>query len=767
MTMLLIVCPVFLAAGTVSGGAVVYDFEKGLRPWRAGPGGPVPTTVSGLSLARLSRVASLKLKRHVSACLRTQTPMDLTRFRTLRFLVRLPKAHAKMHLAVHLVDRDDHWFQTAERIIVPRGRWTAIEVDLRPEAAVFESLGHARPWGPYVARHVREIGLHLFADRPVSGEFCVDDIEFVPAADGRCAQEIFNFEVSGDEVGRYERIEITFELARTYANPFDPAEIQVRGRFTAPSGKAVEVPGFFSQDFERRIDRKIERLTPVGSPKWKVRFAPRELGEYTYVIEVSDGETLRTSPRRFRCVSSESRGFVRVCTNDPRYFEFDDGTFFYPIGHNIPATFNVKGAAALGLTVEPFEGTFAFDRYLDGMARGKENFARVWMASWSFGIEWSPRYQRSYRGLGRYNLENAWRLDYVLDKAERNGIYVQLALTTFGHFRLEKFEGDWAYSPYNVRNHGPLQRPQQFWTHAESQETYQRMVRYAMARWGYSSHVAAWELINEIDLVTGYGKLKPQIIEWHRRCVRTIREFDPNPHLITTNFAIFQNDPAILSLPEISYSSTNHYNVQIIRQMRKVIFPIKTKFGKPAIMAECGYDFKGALAETTERYLHICLWSSYMIPFAGAGLSWWWDFLDDRDLYHRFAPLAEFAEGEDRRGRGLEMSEGALREQAGKPVPQLAADTLQNDRSAYFWIYERRLLRAEADADFTPGPRENIVLELRGLLAGEYRIEFWDTRKGGCIQQLTAPAKDGILRCPVPRFTSDVAGKVKPMSNRK
>ena len=422
----------------------------------------------------------------------------------------------------------------------------------------------------------------------------------------------------------------------------------------------------------------------------------------------------------------------------------------------------------LGLAVERDEGTYAYDRFLDGMARGHENFARIWLGAWSFGLEWSRRYDRSYRDLGRYNLENAWRFDTVLEKAERLGIYAQLALTTFGHFRSHEFEGDWPYSPYNVQNGGPLQRPVEFWNHEESQATYQRMIRYVMARWGYSTHIAGWEICNEIDLVDEYPRFKQPIIAWHKRCVETIRRYDPNRHLVTTNFANSVNDPALLGLPEVSYSSTNHYNVQIVNVMRNAVYPKKAVFGKPAIMTECGYDFKGATAETTERYLHICLWSSYMIPFAGAGMSWWWDFLDDRDLYGMFRPLAAFAAGEDRRGRGLAMAQGRLTNADDTSAEShLAVNVLQNDRSAYFWIYERRLLRAEADPVFVPEERTGITLALKGFADAEYRVEFWDTRQGAPVQELTAHAEDGTLRLPAPRFVSDIAGKVKPLPEQK
>lgn len=747
-----------------------YDFERGLAGWSCPANAPSAELVPGEPLGRSGKIVKLTLKRATSASFTLAKPVDLSAYEALRFDVFMPNCPGHPHLRVCAVDVDEFWFQTWQPILPAFGRWQTVEVDLRPEAGEFESVRHGRPWGPYVARGIQGISLRVFYDCTVTTTLYVDNISLVPLsseATGPKPQAILNFETSVDPIGRYKKFEITFELSRTYDNPFDPRQVEVLGNFTSPSGQSSVVPGFFYQDYERQIDRKVERLIPMGSPKWKIRFAPREVGTYTYEVQISDGEVFKTGQRSFTCVPSECPGFVRVGKTDWTYFEFDDGAFFYPIGHNIPATFNVKGAAALGLKAERYEGTYAYDRFLDGMARGRENYARIWLAAWSFGLEWSRKYYPTYRGLGRYNLHNAWRFDYVLDKAERLGVYVQLALTTFGHFRSHKFEGDWPYSPYNKANGGPLLTPPQFWAHGPSLDTYQRMVRYAMARWGYSTHIMGWEVCNEIDLVDRYRISKtetnPEIIEWHKQCVRTIRKFDPNQHLTTTNFANRAMDPELLSLTEISYSSTNHYFSQIVQRMRNEIYPSKAAFKKPAIMTECGYDFKGAKAETTERYLHVCLWASYMIPFAGAGMSWWWDFLDDRDLYSRFKPLANFAEGEERRGRNLKRAQGVIRNPDGKPDADLIADALKNDTSGYFWIYERQILRAESDADFVPSERKAFRLELPGMAPGKYRIEFWDTVKGEPIHELTGEPKDGTLSCPVPAFTSDIAGKVKPI----
>ena len=740
---------------------LVFDFDEGVEPWRPIADGPDCVTASALDLGRPSLVARFKLAASNTAGVCLKKPVNLLKYTLLRFRTWTPETGARLHFAVYAIDLDDKWYQTSERIRVRPACWDTVEVDLAPGGGVFEPVGHARPWGGYVAQDVQEVGIQIFTDRPVSGDFCLDDIEFVAAPEGNTPQVVYNFETNGATIERYGRFEITFELSRTYRNPFDPDEIAVWGRFTSPSGAVTNVPGFFFQDYERHYDQKVEYLTPVGPPKWKIRFCPREEGRYAYSMEIVDKDVLTTPRAYFTAVLSENPGCVRVSPQDKRYFDFEDGSFFYPIGHNIPATYNTKAAEALGIQEDRFGGTHTYDRFLDGMKRGRENFARIWLAAWSFGIEWTRKYNRAYRDLGQYNMENAWRFDYALDKATRYDIYVQLALTTFGHWRSQQFEGDWRYSPYRKANGGPLDAAWQFWSSEPALETYDRMLRYVMARWGYSTHIASWEICNEIDLVDHYKQAHPKILDWHRRCVRTIRKFDQNPHLVTTNFSNVEIDSAMLSFPEISYSSTNNYNPKIVPRMRDYIWPKKAAFEKPAIMAECGYDFHGAFPSTTVRYLHLCLWGSYMIPFAGAGMSWWWDFIDDRDLYEMHAPLAKFAEGEDRRGRNLEPKFGTLQTTGGGKADGLEFTALRNDRGGYFWIYETRLFRAESDLDFTPLERKGIVMPISDLSDGTYRIEFWDTVKGEPIAESVLESKGGDLLCPVPAFTSDIAGKIR------
>ena len=768
------------AQGTIA----AWTFEEGPGAWRA-PGGTIAVDVSpgdgrgkslALSVAIPEAVATLSLATDVRRRQLDETaagkearpdwdrPDAFFRWRDaaeLRLKVFVPQeATGLVQLTAYLVDGDLRWYQTARPFDLGKGRWNALRLDLSPGSVDWAPLEHAKPWSGEATREVAEIGFKVFGKGPWRGTVHFDDVavtrRVVPAPPLR----ILNFRTNAVAVPRYGLFEVSFALSREYDNPFDPRQVEVEATFSAPSGRTMSVPGFYTQDYSRRLEKNREVLIPRGRPEWKVRFAPREIGEYVYTVRVRDGDLLESEPRRFTCTSSDRPGPVRVSEKDPQYFEFENGEFFYPIGHNIPATYNVKAAERLGLHVLKHEGTFAYDRFLEGMARAGENFARIWLASWSFGLEWTRRYDIAYKGLGRYNLENAWRLDYVLEQCRRRGIYVQLALTTFGHYRSAEFEGDWSYSPYNQANGGPLSSAAAFWSDPRAQESYRRMLRYVTARWGYDTTITSWELCNEIDLVDGYAQQRAAIVQWHRDCAAALRRTDQGRRLITTSFANWTHDDAILSLPEISYSSTNRYETDVPSILQEV-YALKSRYRKPAIVTETGQDFKGAGPETTERYIPICIWSSYMMPFAGSAMQWWWDFIDDRDLYFHFRPLVAYARGEDRRGQGLAVGQAFVVAREGSRVRNdLPTRCLKNRQKAYVWVYDRALIAQELAQPLAEHRECDLVLN--DMADGEYFVEHWDTTEGRVLDTLSATASRGALRFPLPAFRSNMAVKVKP-----
>ena len=271
---------------------------------------------------------------------------------------------------------------------------------------------------------------------------------------------------SADQVSRYGKLELTVELDATYENPFDPAEVRLDAIFTSPSGQEQIVPGFFLVEHRREVHTGSEVLLPEGHGAWKIRFAPRETGRYSWRLSLRDrsGE-ITGGPGVFQALPADRPGFVRVSRADPHYFAFDNGQGYFPIGHNLPI-YHTSGQ--LG------------DEAMRKFAEAKENFNRWWMSASGFGIEWMGR-------LGWYRQDAAARLDLVLDQAQSLGLYYMLCMDTHQDFR----EQGWELNPFNAKNGGPCKSPADWFTNETARKHYRNRLRYTVARWGYSPHVCA------------------------------------------------------------------------------------------------------------------------------------------------------------------------------------------------------------------------------------------------------------------------------------
>ena len=262
----------------------------------------------------------------------------------------------------------------------------------------------------------------------------------------------------------FGRFEISFKSSYIPINPFNPKEFRVVAKFVSPTGKTFEVPAFYYHNYLRYLDVDGENLAPYGTEEWKIRFSPQEAGRYFYTlgIYVNDSIISELNGGDFLVTKSKDKGFIRLDKKDPLYLSFQNGTFFYPIGHTLRSTDDLRSPYRYEFSPPKNMGTFAYDQYFKKMSDNGENYARVWMSAWWAGIEWSPFYSPHYRGLGRYSVENAWRLDYLLESANKNNIYIDLTLINHGQFG--RPDAEWRDNPYNAINGGIHENANEFYT---------------------------------------------------------------------------------------------------------------------------------------------------------------------------------------------------------------------------------------------------------------------------------------------------------------
>ncbi len=547
--------------------------------------------------------------------------------------------------------------------------------------------------------------------------------------------------------GVYERLELAVETDGVYANPFDPGEVDLRVRFQGPEGQEAVIPAFWYQEYHQ------EGMAVTGEPEWRARFTPTIAGKWTATAILSD---LRSPELAFEVTPAEAdaHGFIRIQDNR---FVHDDGQVFYPLGINM--------GWGSGDQVSVYES------WLKKLAASGGNLIRVWMASWSFGIEWNDT------GLSDYTnrLYRAWQLDQVFAMAEARGIAIELVLLNHGAFS-ERVNPEWDGNPYNVENGGMCAAPECFATDPQAREYFKLRLRYIAARWGYSTALFAWEWWNEADWTPIDD---PEMAAWIQEMTPGLLAHDPNNHLVSTSYAQSAR-PAINNLPEIDFSQVHLYSsVNPALQLPDLFLERSQAVpGKPVLFAEFGADAGIEDANSPDQqglHLHNGLWAATFSGFASPAMYWWWDtYVDPLDLWPVLGRMAKFLESEDP-GR---MQPGKFR-LSSRNVPVLALvakEPVAGETAAMAWIHDRknttdalqqaRLLLSwqeggvPQDWVYQPEPIQGLELTVLGLPDGTYTARWYAPGEGQWLEEAKFNIADGEATLAVPEFTGDVALKI-------
>jgi len=543
--------------------------------------------------------------------------------------------------------------------------------------------------------------------------------------------KIASISQSANDVPVYTRFEVSLQVEATYTNPFDPEQLDIVATFRSESGASHPVPAFLYQDYERSYAGR-EVLRPIGRPLWKVRFTPTEVGEYSFEVVARNPKYSDNRSGSFRAVPSNETGFVKVHEGDRRYFQLDDGRPIFFVGIN------------LGWYTGS-NGTYDYERWFSKMRENGINLARLWMASWSFGIEWNQ--------LGFYDLERAWRLDWVLDEAEKNDIYIMLCLINHGQFSAT-VNPQWNDNPYNSRLGGPLNSPSEFFVNQRATQLFLQRTQYIVARWGYSTHLMAWELWNEVDLTDGYQRAS--VRNWHKSVGEWLRRTDPYGHLISTSFSNPNADDEMWGLEQIDFSQVHIYSSRdLAHDLSTYVRDLVNRHNKPAIVGEFSADWRGPPTEIDPAGLnvHNGIWSTALSGSGVTAMSWWWDnYIEPLDLFNEFRPLSQFT-------RELVFPPVRLRDwrvNVTAEIP-LYSISLGNETAVVAWIKDAENTWWNVRNGYEPPRVRDLRVSVYGLAEGRYRIIWYDTYTGATIQIQEVTAENGAIEVSGPEFSRDVA----------
>ena len=589
--------------------------------------------------------------------------------RELVMEIKTENTTAPLKAWIFIKDKEGAWFQSAKEFSLKPDEWTRLSVRLDVPGKDLLPMGHNAAWSGYYASKIFSAGLSIYSDEMQKAVFTVRN----PVFEGK--RESPNLAVTGWEMPRsakeYDLVRSRFHLTREYFNPFNPDEIAVDFEVIAPSsgGKVKHYPAFYSQECLRDIHFTREHVELQGTPFWEFRYVPKEKGIHKVRLRIMDATidpvvafTLYTDWRELEVAPSKAPGFIRVSKRNPHYFEYERGGFFYPIGINIHSNTDQRSENSFGFGHLPDRGNVDYEEYIRSCAGAGINLMEVWMASWTYAIEWSSS-RSGFYGVGNYNLVNAWKLDYLLDYARQYDMMINLVLDNHGKIA-DVCDPEWYDSPYNakgifaVANSAFLQHADEFWCDPKAIDFARKRNRYIAARWGAYPNIFAMELWSEVDLVGNSYKRRDDktMIKWHQMTANDIKRETQGEYLVATHVCgeignLMGWKALAIEPKEMDHICGDAYRsaqIPIVNQMQRHQAHIQN-IAKPVLITEYGGTSGASAYSFLTGDIHGGVWAAIFTRHAGTPLLWWHDFIHIRNQYAHYKGFSEFMKGIDLR----------------------------------------------------------------------------------------------------------------------
>lgn len=389
----------------------------------------------------------------------------------------------------------------------------------------------------------------------------------------------------------YGPVTVEFDFAVS-GNPYDPEANSVVVRFTPESGEP------------------LDRLAYYDQGKWKATLLSPKPGDFQARL-IHNGR-MPNLPAKSVVISEKMRpahGFVSIDPARKTRFIRDDRPFF-PLGINL-------GWQTPGLP--------DMTAQLGKMADSGMNWARIWACHWDGKNPYWPNVETNLeRGYMWPQALSRW--DQLVAASEKHGIAFQMVL--FHHGQVSStVNSNWDINPWNKANGGFLESPVDFFRHPEAKRLARAWLRYAVARWGHSSSIMAWELFNEIEWVDAWRDGPREIVyAWHKEMADYLRELDPYGRLVTTS--------SEMAHPELwaamDYYQPHGYPPSVFNMVAGAEVPKD----KPYFWGEFGPG--GSSGQPVNEAVRDGLWASIMKGHSGAAQYWYWDIVERDNLYPEF-----------------------------------------------------------------------------------------------------------------------------------
>ena len=549
-----------------------------------------------------------------------------------------------------------------------------------------------------------------------------------------------------DQGSSTRAIQLALNGLPTVSNPFDPAQADVVATINTPDGTNFDLPFFWFQDYTNVVGISQTPEVPVGNPEWRLKFRSTTPGAYRITVKAAINGQQIVVPNF--SITTDYKTLPTIRTKD-NYFVQGSNIF-------IPVAYNIAWA-------NRYEEIKRYEKWFKFASEGGVNVARVWMASWSAGIEWGDT------GLGDYSkrLPRAWVLDQIYRIGAKYGIYIDLVLLNHGAFSIST-NAEWYSNAYFKGNGGPLEGPGEFASNPEAKKFWERRLRYIIARWSGEPNHFTWEWWNEVNFTPLGGDELTQWIKWSDSI---LKKWDPYKSLTTTSWS---TAASLQDWSAVDYAVVHVYDdkdpiktLAVQYEAMKKVLP-----NKPILVGEMGSGTvtEDPFTDPTGLHLHNSQWAATFVGFGSPASYWWWDiYVDPLNLWGHTKGLKALLSG---------TNPAQMKPITITGITNTSTLLLQDDSYTLGWIrhndYDRsaksRLLLAASIKALATGKKpqtefpvpkvKSTSVKIPISIPGQYKVEFLQTLSGKNLGNLMSTTSNGFLTIKIPSFTGDIAFRI-------
>jgi hypothetical protein len=423
----------------------------------------------------------------------------------------------------------------------------------------------------------------------------------------------------------------------------------------------------------------------------------------------------------------------------------------------VPIAYNIAWA-------NRYEELEKYEQWFSKASKAGVNVARVWMAAWSMGIEWTDT------GLGDYSkrMDRAWILDQVFIIAAKYNIGIDLVLLNHGAFSTST-NPEWYSNPYSASNGGPLANPGEFATNDVAWKFWERRLRYIISRYGAYPSLFTWEWWNEVNFTPISSN---DLTSWIKKSSSVLGQWDPYNTLRTSSWS---SAASMQNWDNLDYAVTHVYDPSDpIKSLTVQADALRTAIpNKPILVGEMG---SGTLTEDPFSdpkglHLHNSQWAATFVGFAGPASYWWWDtYIDPLGLWAHTTGLAKLTK---------DLDVATMTQSRVIGIPLTSCLTLTNSTTTIGWIrhnyYDRSaktqlMLEAAIASLKTKKPIQTTFpdpvskggnLTMPVTKSGIYKVTFLNTFSGALASQQSISSKGLNVTIKVPKFKGDLAFRLE------